>query len=187
MNPVITPVDNDHIHFGLTEDDRKLLRVMTIADGGGGGEETIMHRMCIMQAITCLTTPPEQRITKDNLPRHHGGYSEMPVCVSDKITQAMVVINDHEDTSQRQRNELKKLVEDIMNTCPVKRHVREFKGEVRVEDRRDITAAYKEAEHARWEILRPIFDEDEGIGPKLPFTRKMALIREAAAVLQVTA
>lgn len=107
--------------------------------------------------------------------------SDRPVCVSKAITTAMIAVNDSEYTTNENRQKLKAVVEEVMNTCPVQRKVQQLKTKVKVTDTRMAkNEAYREAEKKRESILKPI--EDKYTDGDLSFDEAIALIREAAAL-----
>lgn len=188
MNPVVTVKSGGvtDVIYTLTDEDRKKLAKVQLMDGTGAETDAIMHRMCAMQAVAMLTVqadreiPPEGEVTSTI-----DSYTYQPICVSGAITGYIIELNDAVP-SQRMRNQLRKVAEDILNTCPIRRTV--SKGGA-VSDRRRVTPDYTIAEKKRKAILEevPIFRKGEdycndGYDERISMPKRLDAIRRAAAV-----
>lgn len=175
----------------------KALKRIRIQEGSGDGSiERGMREMCIMQAIAWVTG---QAVERDYA---HESYqiTDHPICVSRLITDCMIYTND--SCSDKERSRLKKLVPEIMGTCPI-REIR-VKGEL-VEQQREETDGYRKAERRREKALEGFIrdkrykswqggyvgiDVDEVNvdysewfeSGDVPFNRKLAAIRAMAAI-----
>lgn len=198
MNPLVHETPDQHVVFELTEEDRKRMRQISVVDGHTNWADVVMHKMCVMQMIALLIDrhgqdPKKQkeeferayaervrlrvveRTPRSLLPPIPSQLPDSSVCVSEHITSSMITWNDSIG-SQRERNRLKLLVEEIMNTCPVIRTVHEDGFVVDTADTYD--REYKRAEEERLSILDAVNFDDESV----PFKVKEEAIRKAAAV-----
>lgn len=205
MNPVVKEVE-DLVVYELTDEDRKAIAKTKLQHGTGDPEDLAFHTMCIMQLAAMVSVQADVtwqeweeyrkahgRWEKDpnanwkNEPQPPHGrtrYIDDPICVSKAIQSYLVELNDAE-IGARRRAQLKQVIPDILNTCPVKRkHLK-----TKTMETRSLTPAYRAAEVKREEILAtvPIHNDAGDYDGSISMAKRLAAIREAAAVLQITA
>jgi hypothetical protein len=202
MNPV-TQMINSFKAYRLQKKDLNKLRRVRLVEGAAELREFIAgHELCVMQATAMITTQSEfdAKAAQEAMDKYHNGvlvysrekyryirvddegnelhepeitgYTDHPICVSEAITTFLIELND--TCSDRQRAQLKKVIPDIVNTCPIK--IEEFKTKP-AREVRNRTPEYRSAEAERERILGEVYGD-------APFDEKLEAVKRAAAVYQ---
>lgn len=206
MNPIVQMVDK-YKAYRLDKKDLAKLRRVKLGIGESQWDSIISdHEMCVMQLVAMVTTQHEIDPTLAEQeyaawrrgwvsamwtrrkkrwqapPTPPTGYTDHPICVSEELTGFLIELNDN--CSNNQRAQLKKLVPEILNTCPIT--VKQYKTKPAIEVRDATNPEYRAAEAERRLILEEAEHsrgEDEWGDPKpVPFKTRIEAVKRAAAL-----
>lgn len=190
MNPIMTMVGK-YRAYKLTKEDLTKIDQAKLMGGAGTIADALLHKVCVMQLVSMVTTEAEKVFTTRQ-DQYGNSYTDKPICVSEVITDTMIALNDDENITDEERQQLKTLLADIINTCPIKTTEYTKKSGTRVvyQSRAYKDEAYLEAEEKRREILKKFLDNGLShkkgarvIHPAGPtFQEALGMVKKAAAV-----
>lgn len=194
---------NGFVRYELTDQDLAVLAKTQLEHGEANIDDVLNHRMCVMQAISMLTTEQDRDLDRqavlrsrynelnrryfdfddaerdeydqldDELAESGSTIGDHPICVSEQITEHAIALND--SSTYEQRQQLKDLIPLLIGTCPIARVLDEETG-VYYERR-----AYDDDEYIALEARRSAILA-EAFGHPAKFEEELAALREAATL-----